>query len=131
MGDPERQFLLLHGAGSGHDRQLPAADLHAIHVDDRVVFLELASRELPGRQNRDHLFDPGDGPERVVGEQPVVADHADDGPLLPLREVGAEAELPHAVHHVLDLFFRGVWFQHDNHETALLITCSALPGVLR
>src|SRR5439155_19093821 len=91
LGDPERQFLLLHGAGPGHDRHLPAADLHAIHVNDRVVFLELAARELPGRQNRDHLFDSGDGPEWVVGEQPVVADHADDGPLLPLREVGTEA----------------------------------------
>ena len=57
MCDTDRQFQSLHGAGTGHDRDLLVPDFHAVDVDDRIIFLKFPADELPGRQDREHALD--------------------------------------------------------------------------
>ena len=115
LRNAQGQLFLLDGARPRHNRQLLAADLHAADINDGVVFFKLSARQFPRCEDRDHILDPGNCSQRLVGQNAIIPDHSDDRSLLPLGQMRGQTELPHAIHHMLDHGFGGVRFQHDNH----------------
>jgi hypothetical protein len=83
--------------------------------DHGAVHAELARRELVRLEHRRHRLDPGERAERELGEQPLVADAADDGAALAAREVRAQAGALHALDDVIELGVGDVGARDDDH----------------
>src|SRR5439155_649594 len=109
-----QHLLALDRAWSGHDHHLFAPDLHAAHVDDRVLGPELAARELERLGDRDDLVDAAEVREGLAVGVRVGADDADERSLLAARKLGLEADLVHAIDHGVDLAVGGGVAHHDD-----------------
>src|SRR5690606_14903014 len=116
LGDPEQDLFPLDRARACDHRQMPAADADALDLDDRVLLAEISAGELEGLEDRDDLLDAVDGRERLGLELVLVADDSDDRPGDPLAEVGREAQLLDPPDDVLDLLWRRMRLQHDDHR---------------
>ena len=57
MGNPDRQFESLHCTRTGHNREFLGADLDTPDINDRRLFLKLATDKLPRGQNWQDAFD--------------------------------------------------------------------------
>ena len=125
-GDDRRDrvdlLLRLDRARAGHEHDFGSADLHAFSdVDDRVLLLELARRQLEGRGD---AHDLGHAVEHL--ELPRIdvavddADHANHRLLLAVGAVRLEALGLDVLEHRVDLLGRRVRRHHDHHGGALL-----------
>src|SRR5216683_562425 len=112
----EQHLLALDRARSGHDHDLFGPDLHAAHIDDRVLGAELATCELERLGDRDDLVDAAEVREGLAVGVGVGADDADQRSLLATGELGLQADLMHAVDHRVDLAIGGGVPHHDDHE---------------
>ncbi|MCG3776892.1 MAG: hypothetical protein JW395_3764 [Nitrospira sp.] len=110
MRNADRDFEPLHCAGSRHDNQLVATDLDAAHIDNRTFTLKLPADQFPGRENRQDTFNPRQRRERLVMQNPIVADHANDRPLLTGRELRLQSQLAKPIDNVVDFLFACFWF---------------------
>jgi len=124
MGNADRQLQPLDSARSGHNRQLIPANLDAPDIDDRAFLLELTGDELPRSQNRQDAFHSRQGRERLIMENAIVADHADDRPFLPCRQLGFQAEFTKPIDNMINFPFRCIRSQHDNHDSLTLYSIS-------
>ena len=120
MGDPHRELQLLDRAGSCHNHELFPTHLDAAHVDHGVVLLELPAHEFPRRQDGGDALHPREGDQRLVLEDPIVTDDADDRPFLPLRDVRLQSQFAEPIQDVIDLAFGGLWLQDNDHGCLLL-----------
>jgi hypothetical protein len=75
----------------------------------------LGGRELVGLEDRYDLIDPGVALQPEAGDMVAVADGADDGHQLSLRDVGPGAHALHAAHDRGDLLLGRRRFHHDHH----------------
>ena len=64
LGDLEEHSLALDRARAGDHRQVAAADLDPLDLEDRVLGVELAAGELERLEDRHDLLDPGIALER-------------------------------------------------------------------
>src|SRR6185436_957107 len=111
----------LDRAGAGHDGERPAAHPHvAAYLDDRVLLLEVAARQLVGLQDGDHLLDARERLEVRRVHLPFVADDADHGGLLPFGHVRLEAVRLDLLEHGTDLLHGRARLHHDDHHLAPL-----------
>src|SRR5262249_2407316 len=116
---------IFHRARAGDHAQVPAADAHLANLNDRVLAVELAAGELERLQDRQHLFDAGNGLEllglHVVlvaddpANRPVLAAAAYYRPVLGSADVRLEPQLRDALHDMGDLFRGGLRIEHDDH----------------
>jgi hypothetical protein len=120
VGDTDGQFQPFDRAGTGHDRDFLIADFDAVHVNDRVLFLELPADQLPGSQNRQDTFDPGQCGQRLIVQDTIVPDHPDNGPLLAGRNMRLQSQLAQPVDNVIDFPLRRVRLQDNNHDLVSL-----------
>ena len=79
------------------------------------AWCNLAAGELERLEDRQHLFDAGDGRQRLGLQLALVADDADDGALLAAAEVRLEAQFADALQDVVDLLLGGVGSKNNNH----------------
>ena len=108
-------LLALDAAGARNDREIAAADLHAVHVDDAVVRVELAVGFLV------RLGHAAAGLDQRVRQHPAlsnglgVADEAEDVGVAALGVVDLEAHAFQLAAEFVDLCVGGVLFQYDDH----------------
>ena len=108
-------FLALDAAGARNDREIAAADLHAVHIDDAVVRMELAVGFLV------RLGHAAAGLDHRVRQHPAlsnglgVADEAEDVGVAALGVVDLEAHAFQLAAEFVDLYVGGVLFQYDDH----------------
>ena len=77
-GDLEQQRLALDGTRPGDHRQVAAADLDSLDLEDRAVRVKLPAGELERPQDRHDLLDARDRLQRLGLKLGLVADHPDD-----------------------------------------------------
>ena len=123
MCNPNGQFLLLDSAWAGHDGQPSATDFHAADINDRIFLFELTAGQFPRREDGDDVLHSGNGAERLVGQDPIVADHTDDRSFLAFREMRRQPQFFKAIHDMLDHGFGRFGFQHDDHGAILSFRC--------
>ena len=109
-------FLALDAAGAGDDREVSAADLNAVHINDAVVRVEFAvglfvrlryaAAGLHHRVCQHPAFGHGLG----------VADQAQNVALTALGVVNLQAHVLQFVAELADLYVRGVLFEYDDHS---------------
>ena len=108
--------LALDAAGARDDGKVAAADLHAVHIDDAVVRVELAVGLLVG------LGHAAAGLHHRVRQHPAlghglgVADQAQNVALAALGVVDLQAHILQFVAELAYLYLGGVLFQYDDHS---------------
>jgi hypothetical protein len=104
-----------HRTGAGHDDDLLAPDAVPVESKDGILRLEIAAGQLEGPQDGHNALHAAHSPQAILVQRALVADHADDGPLFPLGQMGPKAQALHALHNPLDLLLAGSHFHDDNH----------------
>ncbi len=118
MGRLQQLLAALHRAGAGHHHQLRPANRNAVDLDDRVLRVKVAAGKLEWAQDRHGALDPVHALNLLAVQRPAVADDADDGALLSLRDVRLASHLLDAHGHVGDLVLGCPWFHDDDHFAA-------------
>ncbi len=123
LHDARRRHQLvarLHRAGPGDHREVLAADLPAVDLDDRALAdAQLTGGQLVGLQDRHRVVDPGCALEFEASDVLDVPDRADHGHRLPARRMRTSAHRLDPLDDGLDLVLRRRRF-HDNHHLVLL-----------
>src|SRR5690606_28796732 len=85
-------------------------------VDDGLLGMEVPSGELELLGDADDLFDARQELEHLVESRGQrQADDADDGALLAVDQVWAEAQLLDAIEYNVQFFFAGIRLHDDDH----------------
>ena len=113
-------LFALDAARACDDREVAAADLHAVHVDDAVVRVELAVGLFVGLGHAAAGLDDGVGQHPALGDGLGVADEAEDVGIAALGVVDLQAHALQLAAEFVDLDVGGVLFQYDDHGGCLL-----------
>src|SRR5579875_356561 len=124
-GNRFQDFGAFDGARSGDQHQRAAADTHRLDRrtafgadrDDGVLTAKFAAGQLERLEDRQNLFDAGNGRQRFGPQFVLFADDANDGALLALTEVRSKSQLADAIENVLDLRFSRIGSENDNHHS--------------
>ena len=108
-------LFALDAARACDDCEIAAADLHAVHVDDAVVRVELAVGLLVGLGYAAAGLDDGVGQHPALGNGLGVADEAEDVGVAALGVVDLQAHALQLAAEFVDLCVGGVLFQYDDH----------------
>src|SRR5262249_23072123 len=114
-GDLVQDFVTLDGARTRDHAQTAAADLDLTDGDHRILTLKVATGQLEGLEDRQHLLDARNGRQRFGAHLVLVADDTDNGPHFALAEVRLEAQLLDVAQQVFELFGSRVGSENDNH----------------
>ena len=123
-------LLALDAAGAGDDSEAAAADLHALHVDDAVVRVELAVGLLVGLRHAAAGLDHGVCQHPALCDGLGVADEAEDVSVAALGVVDLQAHAFQLGAEFMDLLFGGVLFEYDDHG-GFSFSCSGTAGEMR
>ena len=107
-------LFALNAARACDDREIAAADLHAVHVDDAVVRVELAVGLLVRLGYAAAGLDDGVGQHPALGNGFGVADEAEDVGVAALGVVDLQAHALQLAAEFVDLCVGGVLFQYDH-----------------
>jgi hypothetical protein len=111
----------LHGARTGDQGEVVAADLGAADVEDRRLAVLLLARQLVRLEDRDDLRHAGLAVELERADADLgvrVADRADEGHLLAAAGVRGAAHGFDPVDHRLDLILGCLGLHDDQHSFA-------------
>ena len=109
-------FLALDAAGARNDGKVAAADLHALHVDDAVVRVELAVGFLVRLRHAAAGLDHGVCQHPALGDGLGVADEAEDVGVAALGVVDLQAHALQLAAELMHLHLGGVLFQYNDHS---------------
>ena len=123
-------LLALDAAGAGDDGEAAAADLHAFHVDDAVVRVELAVGLLVRLRHAAAGLDHGVCQHPALGDGLGVADEAEDVGVAALGVVDLQAHAFQLGAEFMDFLFGGVLFEYDDHG-GFSFSCSGTAGEMR
>jgi hypothetical protein len=116
LGGPHDLLFAFHRAGSGHHDELVAADLHAVHLDQRAALLEFLADELVGRRDaHGALHSAGAFQGLQAGGDVPHAYHPNHHAFFPFDGVDLIAELAYAFANVVDFLPGGVWPHRYDH----------------
>ena len=119
LRDRDDLLLGLDGAGAGDHDEVAAADLHAIHVDDGVVRVELAVAALEGLGHALDAVDDAEARDQVHVHAGRVADEAEHGLVFALGNVDGQALALEPVDELLALCCFHAMFEYDDHDVYL------------
>ena len=123
-------LLALDAAGAGDDGKAAAADLHAFHVDDAVIRVELAVGLLVGLRHAAAGLDHRVCQHPALGDGLGVADEAENVGVAALGVVDLQAHAFQLGAEFMDLLFGGVLFEYDDHG-GFSFSCSGTAGEMR
>src|SRR5262249_46082291 len=119
-GDFPKLLPRLDGTRAGHHADMPAADRGTVDPHDGVGRAHLAARQLERLEDRHHALH---ALQCLEGLEPrleaVVADGADNRPLLAPAHLPFEPERLDAPTDVVELSVSGPWLQYDDHLALL------------
>ncbi len=98
-----------------------AADLPAVHVDNRILPFELPAHQLVRLQDGKNRLHPGQRFDRDLSQHTLVADRPHDGPVLTLGYVSSQPEVFKTANDSVKIFFVMVGFQYNNHGFRFLL----------
>ena len=109
-------LFTFNAAGPGDDRKVAAADLHAVHVDDAVVRVELAVGLFIRFGHAAAGLHHGVGQHPAFGNGLGVADEAQNMGIAALGVVDLQAHALQLVAELAHLYVGGILFQYDDHS---------------
>ena len=109
-------LFALNAARACDDREIAAADLHAVHVDDAVVRVELAVGLLVRLGYAAAGLDDGVGQHPALGNGLGIADEAEDVGVAALGVVDLQAHALQLAAELMHLHLGGVLFQYNDHS---------------
>ncbi len=112
----QQLFAALHRARPGHNHQALAAHRHAADVDDAALVLELAADQLVALGHGHDLLHPRQHLHREAVDDLLVADHADNRAISPLRQMHFQAEAGYLLHDAVDVHVAGMRLHYDDHD---------------
>ena len=120
LGHRHDLFLRFHGAGTGHDAEVSAADLHVADLYHGVLRVEFAVAALK------RLSDPLYGIHNVETGYQVhihlggIAHQSQNGLVLALGHMDVQPQILEPIHQLFTVFLGNTWLQRNDHNGFLL-----------
>ena len=113
--------LGFNGAGTGHHGHGARTDVGVANRNHRVLRMEFFIDQFIGFRDSHYLVNAFADFNVGVQKLGLVADHAYDGNLGALGQMGCESLGFNEVCYLFDRFIRSIGFHNDNHNSVLLM----------